>query len=423
MPASLKDTQVCNRTIFTSDNLPVLRGMNAGSVDLIYLDPPFNSNRNYAAPVGSKAAGAAFKDAWTLQDVDIAWVKQIKTHYPKVAGIVEAAGAVGGKGDQSYLIYMAVRLLELHRVLKDTGSLYLHCDPTMSHSLKLLLDAIFGKRNFRNEIVWCYGAGYPPKNDFARKHDIIFRYGGGEKKLVFNTDDSNVRVPFSTTALNMHFKNKDKDGRAYRKYASGKISYADEGKVVSDYWIDIDGQKSRSPISKEYLGYPTQKPLDLLLRIIAASSNEGDVVLDPFCGCATTCVAAEKLQRQWIGIDISEKAVELVKSRFRSELAIGSEDNPTLLPGVIHRTDMPVRSDMAKRSKNIKELLYGKQKGYCNGCGSHFEMRNFHIDHIVPTKKGGPDVDENLQLLCGHCNSVKGARDMEYLMARLESQK
>ena len=169
---------IAPNTIFTGDNLPILRGMNSTSIDLIYLDPPFNSNANYAAPIGSKAAGAEFKDTWTLQDVDIAWLDLIEAKYPKLNRVIHAAMS---NSDKSYLIYMTMRLLEMHRILKDTGSIYLHCDPTMSHYLKLVMDAIIGRKNFRNEIVWCYrGAGYP-KKDFGRRHDIILRYSKGHQ--------------------------------------------------------------------------------------------------------------------------------------------------------------------------------------------------------------------------------------------------
>ena len=141
------------KTIFTGDNLPILRGMNSESVDLVYLDPPFNSNANYAAPIGSEAAGAEFKDTWTLSDVDNAWLDLIEAKYPQLNRVIHAAMS---NSDKSYLIYMAVRLLEMHRILKPTGVIYLHCDPTMSHYLKLLLDAVFDRKNFRNEIVWHY---------------------------------------------------------------------------------------------------------------------------------------------------------------------------------------------------------------------------------------------------------------------------
>ena len=133
------------KTIFTGDNLPIMRGMNSESVDLIYLDPPFNSNANYAAPIGSEAAGAEFKDTWTLNDVDVAWLDLIEAKHPALNRVIHAAMT---DSDKSYLIYMAVRLIEMHRILKPTGSIYLHCDPTMSHYLKLVMDAVFGKRTF-----------------------------------------------------------------------------------------------------------------------------------------------------------------------------------------------------------------------------------------------------------------------------------
>ena len=147
-------TNFADRTVWTGDNLDILRGLNSLSVDLIYLDPPFNSNRNYAAPVGSAAAGAAFKDTWTLSDLDVAWMGLIADEQPAMYQVLQAAGMTHGKGMQSYLCMMAVRLLEMRRVLKDTGSIYLHCDPTASHYLKTLMDSIFGNANFRNEISW-----------------------------------------------------------------------------------------------------------------------------------------------------------------------------------------------------------------------------------------------------------------------------
>ena len=147
-------TNFADKTIWTGDNLDILRGLNSASVDLIYLDPPFNSNRNYAAPVGSAAAGAAFKDTWTLSDLDTAWMGLVADQQPALYQALAAAGLTHGKGMQSYLCMMAVRLLEMRRVLKDTGSIYLHCDPTASHYLKLLMDSIYGARNFRSEIIW-----------------------------------------------------------------------------------------------------------------------------------------------------------------------------------------------------------------------------------------------------------------------------
>ena len=180
-----------DKTIWTGDNLDILRGMNAECVDLIYLDPPFNSNKNYEAPVGSKAAGAAFKDTWHLSDLDVAWMGLIADEQPAIANLLRAASLTHGKGMQSYLTMMAVRLLEMRRALKETGSIYLHCDPYASHYLKLLMDAVFGQANFHNEIAWCYeDVGGRTSKYFKRKHDIIFAYHKGESwSLMFNVRD------------------------------------------------------------------------------------------------------------------------------------------------------------------------------------------------------------------------------------------
>ena len=172
-----------NRIMWTRDNLDVLRGLNSDSVDLVYADPPFNSNKNYEAPIGSKAAGAAFKDTWTLSDVDVAWHGEIADREPKVYAAIDAAGIVHGKGMKSYLIMMAVRLLELRRVLKPTGSIYLHCDPTANAYLRILCDAVFGPPDFRNEIVWRRST---PKGlastRFASSHDVVLAYATSSDK-------------------------------------------------------------------------------------------------------------------------------------------------------------------------------------------------------------------------------------------------
>lgn len=390
-----------NRTIFTGDNLPILRGMDDESVDLIYLDPPFNSNRHYSAPIGSKAAGAEFKDAWTFEDTDAAWWGELADNHESLYRVIDAAGAAGGKGNKAYLIYIAMRLLELRRVLKPTGSIYLHCDPTMSHPLKMAMDTIFGHKNFLNEIIWCYGSGGASKRHFSRKHDVIL-FSAMSEKYTFNVDF--VREPYSSPHKSM--TPKIVRGKSYLKMNP-------LGRIPFDWW--------QIPIltnsAKERVGYPTQKPLALLDRIIKASSNEGDVVLDPFCGCATTCIAAEALNRQWIGIDISPMAVNLLETRIYEnyELELGGK---LVRNQISHRTDIPVR-DAPPRSRDIKHILFGQQEGLCKGCKTTFPYSNFTIDHIIPTAKGGADSDDNLQLLCNYCNSVKGDRTMEYLLSRL----
>lgn len=449
---------VKNRTIFSNDNLPILRGIDTESIDLIYLDPPFNSNRNYAAPIGSEAAGAAFKDTWTLSDVDNAWHGEIADRQPALYQAIHAAELTHGKGMKSYLIMMAVGLLEMQRVLKKTGSIYLHCDPTASHYLKMLMDSVFGKHNFKNEIVWNSATGVKNnvKTRFGRGHDLILFYGMPESK--FNVQHE----PLSEDYLKSHYTYTDEDGRRFRadnlnapgtgghRYeflgvtrnwrmtekqahkwlAEGRIvhqsitagsrvripsykRYADEsmGRPALDNWTEIGALNSQA---MESTGYPTQKPIALLERIIKASSNEGDVVLDPFCGCATTCVAAERLQRHWIGIDISPRAVNLVRVRLEAEVGIFGE--------IIHRTDIPKRSEKLPNYRTHKHTLFGKQEGLCNGCRTQFPFRNMTVDHIVPQSQGGTDHEDNLQLLCGACNSTKGPGTQAELISRLKTQ-
>ena len=396
---------VKNRTIFTGDNLPIMRGMADETVDLIYLDPPFNSNKYYEAPIGSKAEGASFKDVWRLTDTDLAWWGEIADVQPKLYTVIEAIGAAGGGSNMSYSIYMATRLLEMHRILKNTGSIYYHCDPTMSHSVKLMMDTIFGGNSFRNEIVWCYtGPGSPGMRQFNRKHDIILWYSKGAK-WAFNSDD--VRIPYKGGKPHVGGYGMDKDDVE---------EYGKKGKVPETWWEMRIAPRS----TKEYTGYPTQKPLELLRRIVRASSNEGDMVLDPFCGCATACVAAEDEGREWIGIDVSELAFNIVKERLhkpREEGGIGS-----LFANAVIHLDKPPKDKNVKRSRDIKHTLYGQQEGKCNGCLMHFQFRNLEVDHIIPASKGGSGDDSNKQLLCGACNRKKGANDMPYLVAQLRRE-
>ena len=399
----MADPNWANQTIWTGDCLNVMRGMNSESVDLIYLDPPFNSKANYAAPIGSKAAGAAFKDTWTLSDVDVEWINLIESKHRALYRVLLAAMT---GSDKSYLVYMAARLLEMRRVLKPTGSLYLHCDWNMGHYLKLVLDAIFGYRNFRNEIVWYYRGAGTPKKDFARRHDTIFRYAESDRYF----DPDPARQPYAETTVE-RFSHYIGNVRGDRDY--GQQSLNPKGKHPDDVFTDI---QPVAPSAKARTDYPTQKPRKLLDRIIAASSDEGSMVLDPFCGCATACIAAEGLHREWVGIDISPKAAELVRQRMRDELGMFYEG--------AHRTDIPARTDLGTlpryNSPENRKRLYGEQAGNCAGCADHFEARHLEVDHIIARRKGGTDHPDNLQLLCGNCNRIKGQRGMEYLLVKLQ---
>lgn len=452
-----------DKTIWTGDNLPIMRGMNSDSVDLIYLDPPFNSNTDYAAPIGSQAAGAAFKDTWSLQDIDIAWVDLIDAKHPALSRVIKSAMK---KSDMSYLIYIAVRLLEMQRILKSTGSIYLHCDPTMSHSLKLLMDAIFGKANFRNEIVWqrrygrAKGSQHPPKS-WGVHNDCIFFYVGSSSVRVkpfrkLNIDEAKLRFPktdqhgrlFTTIA---HFRGKnmgDRPNLCYtwrgftnphpsgwrvskerleEEYQRGQVVIYDDGRLerrryydpeqgvrVGNLWFDI-----QPPTGDELTDYPTQKPLALLHRIIQASSETGDMIFDPFCGCATAMVAADRIGRKWVGIDISSKAAELVVDRIKGDQGMFED--------IVARTDIPERTDLGPisvyHSVANKRKLYGEQEGLCNGCGTHFAIQHLEVDHIVARSKGGTSHMSNLQLLCSNCNRKKGDRGQEYLMSVLNQRK
>ena len=447
-----------NRTLFTADNLDVLRGMNSESVDLIYLDPPFNSNRDYAAPVGSEAAGAAFKDTWTLSDVDLAWIGILADKQEKVSIVIDAAGVAHGKSMKSYLVMMAIRLLEMKRVLKPTGSIYLHCDPTASHYLKVVMDCIYGTDNFRNDVTWrrtnAKGLAF---GRYPNNADSLIYYGNGEactwnrpykplndeyiEKFYRHTEQETGHRYQLDNLLN---PNRDRPNLTYeflgvtrvwrwtrermqQAHEQGLIVQSKQGAVprlkrylheskgtpVDSIWDDIKPIQSHS---KERTGYPTQKPLALLDRIIKASTNEGDVVLDPFCGCATALVAAEKLDRQWIGIDLSPLAARLVKSRL--------ERGGPLFYEINHRTDIPRRTDVGELPpyKTHRHTLYGKQEGDCAGCRIHFPFRNLTVDHIVARSRGGTDHLDNLQLLCNACNSTKGVVDQATFIAKLQSQ-
>ena len=387
-------------TVWTGDNLGIMRGMNDACVDLIYLDPPFNSNRTYEAPIGSKAAGAAFKDAWTLDDVDVHEHGELADRNPAAYSVIEAARQAHGKPMQAYLIMMAVRLLEMRRVLKPDGSIWLHCDDAASHWLRVLMDGLFGRVAFRNVVIWKRIGNHNDASRFGRTADHLLFYGSEIRR-------GKVRVPLSDSNA-AKYRRRDKRGRyqdtdltgsgtregesaqPWRGWnptdigrqwgvpmtgdyaawiadniipdyltegstlarldildaadmivftASGtprlkRYLHANPGQVPPDVWIDIPPVNSQA---KERIGYPTQKPLALLERIIKASSDEGDMILDPFCGCATALVAADRLQREWAGVDLSPLAVKLVDDRIAGDRgAVGRRNGPNG-PAQAHR--------------------------------------------------------------------------------------
>ena len=331
--------------LYYGDCLGIMQDMKSSSVDLIYLDPPFNSNRSYNAIYKDETGRPlpdqidAFCDLWTLNDEH----ERIIKHMPillREAGIDDDIAefwrmwlnALRGTQPKmlAYLSYMVQRLVVMKRLLRPAGSIYLHCDPTASHYIKVMMDGIFGHNNFRNEIVWCYKSRPQPKRYFGKKHDCILLYSKSDDYL-FNFKEVMRELSETTKKKYKH----DDDGRKFRLSGRGikdspirsqkDVSlqweidaphltvreYLDENEGASreDWWTDINPINQNA---KERMGYDTQKPIDLLDRIIRASSNEGDVVMDPFCGCATTIEAAHRLNRQWIGIDIAIHAIKRV---------------------------------------------------------------------------------------------------------------
>ena len=412
---------MANRTVFHGDNLKFLRGINSGTVHLIATDPPFKKDKDFYATHDSLASGARFSDRWKW-DVDVhqEWVDAIQDDKPAVWAVIKAAEVAHDDNMAAYLCWLGVRLLEMHRVLRDDGSIYLHIDHTAHAWVKALMDAIFGKDNLRNEIVWAYtGPGSPKMRQFNRKHDTILWYCKGDK-WTFNKDA--VRLPYQKSTVD-----RGKYDTASPTTGPG-LRDVKRGKVPESWWRDIPsgGQISRN----ELVGYPTQKPIKLYDRIIRASSNKGDIVLDPFAGCATTPVAAERLDRQWIGMDLWDGAHAMVLKRLQAEgLAVeGHSDKHLLTFGDVHySTAPPIRSDDSEVAApdlklkthfqappsdmtraEMKQALIDARGMACEGCDRVFDdERYLELDHNTPRSSGGINHISNRLLLCGPCNRVK----------------
>ena len=556
MAAITLDTPIAkkipNRSLVIHDNLPVLAAMPDACVDLIYLDPPFNSKRQYSNvlnipaeyaeslyqdrhSMGDTTVTVGFSDTWsmdTLVPADPAnapslgsrrrrnaaatvelkpnpnwkpvWLTAVAIAYPELHAVLTSAGQAQDSQLQGYLTFMSVRLLEMRRILKDTGSIYLHCDPTAGHYLKAVMDCIFGKENFRNEVVWKRHSGRSDAKRFGRVHDTLLFYSASSR-YTWNRQ----YLPHDPDYVRRNYKNEDSlgiwspadltatgrsggdSGEPWRGVDPGKFDnhwrtpiiggmndfiikhsliegwpqafptvrerldaldaagliywpekgsmprlkrYLDstQGKAVEDIFTDIPPVQYNS---RENTEFPTQKPLALLERVIRASSNAGDVVLDPFCGCATSCVAAEKLGRRWIGIDVGQEAYNQVIQRMRETMQLGSPELPLLLEAQEHiahfgadfpgiSPDYRIAPRQARGSGRgqraaepgrrepipdpIKRELYGIQEGRCAGCGHPLPYHILTNDHITPRARGGTEEIGNLQLLCGSCNPKKG---------------
>lgn len=418
-----------DNTLYEMDNLVVLRGMNSETVDLIATDPPFNTKRNRSGTAGFYVDNwkwgdtGILPDQWKWNEVHPKWLEEIKDNHNALYYAIDAAKHCQGEDTAAFLCFLSVRLLEMHRILKDTGSIYLHCDPTASHYIKACMDAIFGKKNFRNEIVWhYYNVASTSRKFIGRKHDIIFFYAKSEATL-FNWDS--MREPYSPDSNWV---------KASNSYGDPRYSPNEKGKLMHDVW--------RIPtinnMAKERTGSPDQKPVKLYKCIIEASSDENDMVLDPFCGCATTIIAAQNLKRRWVGIDrrkdaryhIITRLMEIDrKERKRLEkYATDKEwlDRQTQRYEMHYQTEPPKRTDEDKQISpklahvystepenplshaEMHEVLVNQFGLKCWGC--NFippDKRYLHLDHIIPKTDGGTNHIDNRALLCQPCNTKK----------------
>ena len=514
-----------NRTIYIGDNLPRLRGIDSESVDLIYLDPPFNSRGEYQWPIGTESVarvdstdggdldddalermvaaggGSAFKDAFTLDDLDELTLERLLEGDEPVGYLIAAAGKVVGPGTQAYLTFMWERLAEMHRILKPTGSIYLHCDDTEGAWLRVLMDVVFGRENFRNQITWRRTSSHRSRRRFGRIADTLIFYGKSEDALFdangaarsldrsyiakeYNRGRGDPRGRWRGSDLTDTGIEEGESGEAWGGYspaeigrhwsaprATGEGDYADwiaenviegyetiegvharldaldehdlihwtrtgtpelkrylaatEGQVPGTIWTDINPVVAGS---KEWQPWDTQKPVALLERVIAASSKEGDLVLDPFCGCATACVAAERLHRRWVGMDRSPRAGMLVRKRLREQdegIAIWTHD-VRITRAIPVRTDDNGEPSLSKAE--LKRALFERQQAGNNlaACAAAelgrphiLPIELFELDRLRPGSAGGEYTLANTQLLCGRCNRTKGNRDMAYLAERL----
>ncbi len=323
--------------LFYGDNLEILREhVRDESVDLIYIDPPFNSKRDYNIIYdGSTAQTKAFGDTWSIVGVneleELIFQQEAQRYHvlhkflDGMKQILFHSAMAADRSMYAYLINMGARIVEMHRTLKSTGSFYLHCDPTASHYLKILLDAVFGRDNFRNEIAWCYRRYTAASNRFQRLHDTVLFYGKNTKSFF-----SDIRIEYTDKSgvNDSHYK-QDEDGKWYRwqkrKDQEPYKVYLSEGVRLGDWW-DIPIINASA---KERLGYPTQKPEALLERIIKASCPEGGVVMDAYCGCGTTIAVAQKLGMEWIGIDITYLSIDLIQQRLIDHFYLEGVEHPT----------------------------------------------------------------------------------------------
>lgn len=486
---------VPNRSLFLLDNVRLLRGLDSGCIDLIATDPPFNARRQFNAPLGSKAAGQRFDDRWKWDDVAADWHEVLSAENPGIREVIRTAAVLeGGRIDghgridtgpvtnsmAAYLAWMAPRLVEMRRVLKPSGSLYLHCDDSADYLLRMLLDAVFGRDGYRNAIRWKRTTGRSDGKRYGRVSDTILFYAAGPAPTW-----NGIYEPLSDEYVRKFYRHEDEHGRwqtdqltaAERRSGDsgqpwrgidpaergnhwrapnafpphitkpddwsslttrGKLDRLDalglivwpktnrgtmprfkrylstsQGTKLGDFW------PSPLPVqthSHERTGWATQKPVALYERIIRASSNPGDVVLDPFCGCSTTLMAAERLGangsgegRRWVGCDVDPVAEDVIRRQMKTLLP----DDLLDTGGLVVRKSPPRRTDVARVPDDVLRLrLWNRQGWRCANpyCDAQPRAVDLHLDHRIPKVRGGADGEENRIGLCGNCNARKGRK-------------
>ena len=448
-----------DNTLYELDNLDVLRGMNSETVDLIATDPPFITKRNRSGTGGHYVDKwkwgdiGILPDQWKWNEVHPKWLEEIKDDNPALHQVIEAARVCHDEDIAAFLCFLSVRLLECHRILKPTGSIYLHCDHAANSYIRMAMDAIFGKNNFRNEIVWCYTGPSNTKRWFPRKHDTVFFYAKS-KSTKLNRDA--VRIPYNAETLAR--RGRVEGDQSYisssvettgRRDSEQVNALFGDGKVPEDWWSDIAVLTNQ----RERTGSPDQKPIALYERIIQASSNEGDLVLDPFCGCATTIIAAHNLNRRWVGIDRRTDARYHVVCRMAGispEEREKLEKRPDLADWLhrqmdkyesYYRTEPPKRTDTGDTAaptlkpvyptneeyrlthKEMRDILIERFGLHCWGCDFEApDERYLDLDHIDRKSNGGSNHLDNRALLCGPCNRKKANR-ITLVQLRKENQK
>ena len=453
-----------NRTLFVADNIHILRGMNSESVDCVATDPPFNAKRVFNAPLGSRSAAQRFDDRWRWDEVTDEWQDLIASDHPAIKEIIEAAAVIeGGRVDHrtgkistgaknsiaAYLAYMAPRVVEMQRILKPSGVLFLQCDTEANAYLRLLLDAVFGRALLINEVTTrrTTSKGLASRR-LPRNSDTIFAYGKS-RKWKWNA----AHEPYDLANLdektlaqydkleggrryqldNLVNPNRDRPNLTYEflgvtrvwrwtrermqaAYDAGRVVQAGPGRVPrfkrfldeqpgkarDDIWSDV-GQAESNDVE-----WATRKPVALYRRLIECATDPGDTVLDPFAGCATTCVAAEQLQRQWVGIDIDPVAEQVTLDRLSDETGLNMVDTPVTVRKSLRRTDIPNIPD-----DKLRQALWARQGRQCANpyCDSeNLRAVDLALDHRIPKVRGGDNDALNRIGLCGNCNGRKGTK-------------